>query len=115
MADNLPDHIPALDLADFRSGDPARKAKFVKDLGEAYQSIGFIALKNHGLSDAQTQELYHDVQAFFQLPDAAKQSYEVPELAGQRGYISKVIKLMSPCSAARTASAGTASGSSMGK
>ncbi|RZK36289.1 MAG: hypothetical protein EOO57_07480, partial [Hymenobacter sp.] len=27
MADNLPDHIPSLDLADFRSGDPARKAQ----------------------------------------------------------------------------------------
>ena len=42
MADNLPDHIPSLDLADFRSGDPARKAKFVKELGDAYQSIGNI-------------------------------------------------------------------------
>jgi isopenicillin N synthase-like dioxygenase len=89
MADNLPDHIPSLDLADFRSGDPARKAQFVKELGDAYQSIGFIALKNHGLNEEQTKALYHDVQEFFQLPDPAKQAYEVPELAGQRGYISK--------------------------
>ena len=86
---SLPDQIPSLDLADFRSGDPQRKAAFVQQLGEAYQSIGFVALKNHGLNDAQTKELYADVQSFFQLPDAAKQSYEVPELAGQRGYISK--------------------------
>jgi len=89
MADNLPDHIPSLDLADFRSGDPARKTQFVQTLGDAYESIGFIALKNHGLSQEQTDELYQDVQEFFQLPDAAKQTYEVPELAGQRGYISK--------------------------
>ncbi len=89
MADNLPDHIPSLDLADFRSGDPVRKAKFVQELGAAYQSIGFIALKNHGLNELQTKELYADVQEFFQLPDDAKQTYEVPELAGQRGYISK--------------------------
>ncbi len=61
----------------------------MQQLGEAYQSIGFVALKNHGLNDAQTKELYADVQAFFQLPDQAKQAYEVPELAGQRGYISK--------------------------
>ena len=89
MADNLPDHIPSLDLADFRSGDPARKAKFVQALGDAYESIGFIALKNHGLSQQQTDELYHDVQEFFALHAAAKQAYEVPALAGQRGYISK--------------------------
>ena len=89
MQDQLLDHIPSLDLADFRSGDPARKAAFVQQLGEAYQNIGFVALKNHGLNDAQTRQLYADVQAFFQLPDAAKQRYENPELAGQRGYISK--------------------------
>jgi len=89
MQDQLLEHIPSLDLADFRSGDAARKARFVQQLGEAYQTIGFIALKNHGLNDEQTQQLYADVQAFFQLPDEAKQRYENPELAGQRGYISK--------------------------
>ena len=89
LSNALPDHIPSLDLADFRSGDPQRKAAFVRQLGEAYQNIGFVALKNHGLNDAQTKQLYADVQAFFQLPDAAKQRYENPELAGQRGYISK--------------------------
>ena len=89
MQEQLLDAIPSLDLADFRSGDPQRKANFVAELGAAYQNIGFVALKNHGLSDEQTKALYADVQAFFQLPDAAKQAYEVPELAGQRGYISK--------------------------
>ena len=89
MQDQLLDQIPSLDLADFRSGDPERKARFVQQLGEAYQSIGFVALKNHGLNDAQTKQLYADVQSFFQLPDDAKQRYEHPELAGQRGYISK--------------------------
>ena len=89
MQDQLLDHIPSLDLADFRSGDPQRKANFVQQLGEAYQNIGFVALKNHGLNDEQTKQLYADVQAFFQLPDEAKQHYENPELAGQRGYISK--------------------------
>jgi len=89
MEDQLLEEIPSLDLADFRSGDPERKAKFVKALGEAYQNIGFVALKNHGLTDEQTAQLYADVQSFFKLPDEAKQRYENPELAGQRGYISK--------------------------
>lgn len=89
MADKLLEEIPSLDLADFRSGDPERKARFVQQLGEAYQNIGFVALKNHGLSEEQTQALYADVKAFFSLPDERKQRYEYPELAGQRGYISK--------------------------
>jgi isopenicillin N synthase-like dioxygenase len=78
MQDQLLEQIPSLDLADFRSGDPERKAKFVQQLGEAYQNIGFVALKNHGLSDEQTKQLYSDVQSFFQLPDDAKQRYETP-------------------------------------
>ncbi|TGE20620.1 isopenicillin N synthase family oxygenase [Hymenobacter aquaticus] len=89
MEEKLLEEIPSLDLADFRSGDPERKARFVQQLGEAYQNIGFVALKNHGLTDEQTAALYNDVKAFFALPDDAKQRYENPELAGQRGYISK--------------------------
>lgn len=89
MSDQLIDKIPSLDLADFTSGDPAKKSTFVQDLGEAFQNIGFVAIKNHGLSDQLTQELYGAVKKFFALPDAIKQKYERPELAGQRGYIGK--------------------------
>ncbi|UYZ58504.1 isopenicillin N synthase family dioxygenase [Hymenobacter latericus] len=89
MSEKLLDEIPSLDLADYRSGDPERKAKFVQQLGEAYQNIGFVALKNHGLTDEQTAQLYADVKEFFSLPDEVKQKYENPELAGQRGYTGK--------------------------
>ena len=83
------DEVPSLDLADFTSGDAERRAGFVKQLSDAYQNIGFIALRNHGLSDELTQKLYAATKTFFALPDEVKQQYEVPELAGQRGYVGK--------------------------
>jgi isopenicillin N synthase-like dioxygenase len=89
MSDQLVDKIPSLDLADFTSGDPEKKQKFVQALGEAFQNIGFVAIKNHGLSDQLTQDLYAGVKKLFSLPDDIKQKYERPELAGQRGYIGK--------------------------
>lgn len=89
MKEILYDEIPSLDLADFTSNDPQRKANFVQKLGEAWQNIGFVAIKNHGLSDELTERLYNNVKNFFSLPDATKQKYENPALAGQRGYISK--------------------------
>lgn len=89
MSEILYSEVPSLDLADFTSGDQDRKDKFVKDLGDAYQNIGFVAIKNHGLSNDLTKKLYESVQRFFSLSDDTKQAYEVPELAGQRGYISK--------------------------
>ncbi|MDP4588624.1 MAG: isopenicillin N synthase family oxygenase [Flavobacteriales bacterium] len=80
--------IPSVDLADFLSGDPARKSKFVEALGAAYSDIGFVALKNHLLSEELVQHLYKEVQTFFSLDEAKKRAYEIEGLAGQRGYVS---------------------------
>ncbi len=78
--------IPSVDLADFLSSDAQRKNQFVQDLGKAYEEIGFVALKNHRLSDALSSELYQEVQNFFGLSEAQKRQYEIAGLAGQRGY-----------------------------
>jgi len=80
--------IPVVDLADFLSGDARRKQKFVNDLGKAYEDVGFVAVKNHGIPDDLIQDLYKYVQQFFALPSGTKRQYEVPGLAGQRGYTS---------------------------
>ena len=80
--------IPSVDLAEFLSGDPKRKAAFVQDLGKAYEEVGFVAVKNHGVPDALIADLYKYVQEFFSLPSEQKKNYEIPELAGQRGYTS---------------------------
>lgn len=85
----LYDAVPSLDLADFTSGDPVRKKQFVERLGEAYNNIGFVAIKNHGLSDELVENLYKAVKAFFALPEEVKKKYEIEGLAGQRGYTGK--------------------------
>ncbi|MCG9972343.1 isopenicillin N synthase family dioxygenase [Christiangramia crocea] len=81
-------NIPSVNLADFLSDDPKRKEKFVEKIGKAYEEIGFVALKNHFLSDELVEELYKEVKNFFDLPLETKQKYEIEGLAGQRGYIS---------------------------
>lgn len=81
-------NIPVVDLSDFLSGDKARKEKFVKELGKAYEEVGFVAVKNHGIPDDLIADLYKYVQKFFALPAEAKLSYERKDLAGQRGYTS---------------------------
>ena len=89
MIDKLYDEIPSLDLADFTSGDRVRKQRFVEDLGAAYHTIGFVAIRNHFLNEELTRKLYDVIRRFFALPADIKKKYEVPELAGQRGYIGK--------------------------
>lgn len=80
--------IPVVDLSDFLSGDPQRKKSFVQQLGKAYEDVGFVAVKNHGIPDDLIADLYKYVQRFFALPSDTKKKYEVPGLAGQRGYTS---------------------------
>lgn len=89
MEEILYDKIPSLDLAEFTGNDPARKKKFVEELGAAYHNIGFVAIRNHFLNDDLQQRLYTAIKKFFALPDDVKQKYERLELAGQRGYIGK--------------------------
>jgi isopenicillin N synthase-like dioxygenase len=89
MKEILYDEIPSLDLAAFYGGDDQTKARFVNELGNAYHSIGFVAIRNHFLPDELQNKLYHAIKKFFALPDEIKQKYERVDLAGQRGYIGK--------------------------
>jgi isopenicillin N synthase-like dioxygenase len=81
-------NIPSVDLSNFTEGNKETKAAFVKELGKAYEEIGFVAVRNHGLSDALCTELYTQVKGFFTLSKEEKEAYEIKGLAGQRGYVS---------------------------
>ena len=81
-------NIPSVDLSNFTEGNKETKAAFVNELGKAYEEIGFVAVKNHGLSDALCTELYSQVKGFFTLSKEEKEAYEIKGLAGQRGYVS---------------------------
>lgn len=89
MSNVLFEEIPSLDLADFRSGSAEKKAAFVRELGHAYNNIGFVAIKGHGLSEELRTNLYETIKKFFALDDAVKQQYEMADIAGQRGYTGK--------------------------
>ena len=82
-------NIPSIDLADFLSGNQALQEKFISALGKAYEEIGFVAVKNHGLSDQTTEKLYSLWKEFYNLPQHVKDKYEIEGLGGQRGYTGK--------------------------
>lgn len=82
-------NIPRLDLHDYTQGTARQHHQFSQDIGHAFNETGFVTIANHGMDKALIDELYHVVQAFFALPDDIKSNYEIPGLAGQRGYTSK--------------------------
>ncbi|MDO6675106.1 2-oxoglutarate and iron-dependent oxygenase domain-containing protein [Tenacibaculum sp. 1_MG-2023] len=80
--------IPSVNLADFLSDDAERKQKFINEIGDAYENIGFVALKGHFLDDELVGNLYAEIKKFFDLPTDVKEKYEIPGIGGQRGYVS---------------------------
>ncbi len=80
--------VPSVDLTDFISEDPKRKQKFIKEIGTAFEEIGFVALSGHFLSEDLVSDLYGEIKEFFQLPQEVKDSYEIEGIGGQRGYTS---------------------------
>lgn len=89
MSRILYEEVPSLDLANFLDGNEGQKSRFIEELGQAYNNIGFVAIRNHYLSNDLQDKLYRSIRRFFALPDEVKQKYEDPELAGQRGYVGK--------------------------
>ncbi len=81
--------IKVVDYSDFISGNAERKAKFVQEIGNAFEEIGFVIVKNHGVSPELRASLISITDKFFNLPDEVKLKYEDLSNGGQRGYISK--------------------------
>lgn len=82
--------ISCVDLEIFKRGNEAERNVFVHELGCALNEIGFVAVKNHGLSDEQSAKLYASTKSFFSLSDKIKEKYEIEEIFGQRGYTGKL-------------------------
>ena len=82
-------NIPRLDLNTYINGTAEERKQFSDNIGKAFNETGFVTITNHGLSKQLIDKLYEDVKALFALPDDVKQQYEIPGLAGQRGYTGK--------------------------
>jgi isopenicillin N synthase-like dioxygenase len=80
--------IISINLNEFKNGTPEQKQKFVQDLGEAYEKIGFVAVYNHELSNDVSENLYKYTKEFYALPMETKMKYRIEGIAGQRGFTS---------------------------
>ncbi len=80
--------IPVVDLSQFVNGTAEQRSHFVRDLGKAFHEIGFVGVVNHGIPKELIDGFYQSSKSFFGLPVDTKRQYEVPGLAGQRGYTS---------------------------
>jgi len=78
--------IPLVDLSQFEQGNLAQRNEFIETLGNAFHTVGFVGVVNHGIPSELIKSFYKEAHAFFALSEKEKLAYKIPGANGQRGY-----------------------------
>ncbi len=78
--------VPAIDIGPFLDGTPAGKQAVADELAAACRDIGFLVIKNHGLSADVLETAFRMSRAFFDLPQDDKDAIHPTGPSKQRGY-----------------------------
>lgn len=80
--------VPTVNLSKFVQGSEDDRRQFVQELGKAFHEVGFVAVEGHGIPKSLIEGFFNASKSFFSLPVEIKKKYEIPAMAGQRGYTS---------------------------
>ncbi|KAJ3330736.1 hypothetical protein HDU76_004999 [Blyttiomyces sp. JEL0837] len=81
-------HIPIIDFGKFLHGSPSDRLETAKSLVDAYKSVGFIYLSNHGIPEEQIETVFAESKGFFDLPMDEKEKLPWDSPEANRGYSS---------------------------
>ncbi|GAB1537719.1 oxidoreductase [Scytonema sp. NUACC21] len=79
--------IPIIDFSLFTNGDTIDKQTVVKQIYLACHEIGFLYLKNFGISQDLIEQVFRQSQDFFNLPLEAKQQLAWSDEFSNQGYV----------------------------
>ncbi|OAA37397.1 Oxoglutarate/iron-dependent oxygenase [Metarhizium rileyi] len=79
--------VRTLDFAQFCHGEPSSSHGFCRELVDCLRSLGFVKIRNHGISGEEIEKVFVMNKLFFSLPQAAKaKAAHPPEANPHRGY-----------------------------
>lgn len=79
--------IPVIDFQPFLTGDAAAQHAVAQQIYQACHEIGFLYLKNFGISPQLLAELFVQTKEFFNLPHEVKQQVAWNNELSNRGYV----------------------------
>jgi len=79
--------IPIVDFAGFESPDPAVRAATAAAIRRAFEEVGFLYLRNHGVPRPALDAMWAQSRWFFGQPQDYKETVRWPSAASNRGYI----------------------------
>ncbi len=78
--------LPIIDFADFRNGGPDQRQRTARDIGAAFEDIGFVYIRDHGVAPATIEAAQAAARGFFALPEEEKRR-SARQPGRYRGYI----------------------------
>jgi len=78
--------IPVIDFAPFRSGSEAAKEGVAHEVVNAFKSVGFMYIKNHGVDDTTISKVFTESDHFFALRDDVKGPLAWTDPRANRGF-----------------------------
>ena len=79
--------IPVIDFSAMTSGSMQDKKEMAEDIYRACTEVGFLYIKNHGISQSSIERLFSASREFFALDDSLKQNIDIAHSSFGRGYI----------------------------
>ena len=64
--------VPIIDIGDLRSPELSKRQRVADDLGHACETIGFLTVVNHGISQDVVDAAFEQMERVFALPDEVK-------------------------------------------
>ena len=78
--------LRTVSFSDWTSGDPTRRADFVRSLGLGLEELGFVCVSEPGIDEDLLARAYAVAKETFALPVETKLQCELPDVGRQRGY-----------------------------
>lgn len=78
--------IPVVSFAPFLTGSEEDQAQVAKEVYEAFSTVGFIYLTDHGISPSSISSIFTESARFFALPADTKLEYALRDASVNQGY-----------------------------
>ncbi|MGB3790008.1 MAG: 2-oxoglutarate and iron-dependent oxygenase domain-containing protein [Phormidesmis sp.] len=79
--------IPLIDFAPFLTNDAKEQQQIAQQIYHACRTVGFLYLKNHGISEEAIAQTFTQARSFFDLPMSEKQQVAWSSENSNRGYV----------------------------
>ncbi|ETI29417.1 hypothetical protein G647_01870 [Cladophialophora carrionii CBS 160.54] len=78
--------IPVVSFDKFLTGDRTAQKAVAREVYDAFSSVGFVYLREHGIAQKKVDEIFGLAQTFFSLPLEAKLRYKLSDAHVNQGY-----------------------------